>query len=361
MLAEVDVFVGNNTLIDPEVFQLWLQGYSAQDAAVTLHHNERMKETDIPLDLLKSDVLDHYRTLQMLERLLHSPVHLAEQWTFQLAPQTQRMLIARYYDFDQNVVREFLGKKLSSRNRKDLDEVSEKTGVDIKSCRRQFDNIKRVYKAVEELPGPLSKNIQTHFLLPEELARKYAAIVYITHNRFETGKKKLGYLHLEDFIFCADHMIQSWSCRNPNCKYEESGMEMDREFLQHLREMKLLLDKDHIDRLKDSVLFSLRSQISKHTLQDVESNFKSLTRTLVNIAYGLNHSKDLRDFFIDIVEKIIEPCRAAHWTMDELQLVMDVFVKSPQSVTFAHDIHLHEVWVRYAETMAKCVYKLYSA
>ncbi|KAH7939682.1 acidic fibroblast growth factor intracellular-binding protein isoform X1 [Rhipicephalus sanguineus] len=361
MLAEVDVFVGNNTLIDPEVFQLWLQGYSAQDAAVTLHHNERMKETDIPLELLKSDVLDHYRTLQMLERLLHSPVHLAEQWTFQLAPQTQRMLIARYYDFDQNVVREFLGKKLSSRNRKDLDEVSEKTGVDIKSCRRQFDNIKRVYKAVEELPGPLSKNIQIHFLLPEELARKYSAIVYITHNRFETGKKKLGYLHLEDFIFCADHMIHSWSCRNPNCKYEESGMEMDREFLQHLREMKLLLDKDHIDRLKDSVLFSVRSHISKHTLQDVESNFKSLTRTLVNIAYGLNHSKDLRDFFIDIVEKIIEPCRTAHWTVDELQLVMDAFVKSPQSVTFGHDLHLHEVWVRYAETMAKCVYKLYSA
>ncbi|KAL3183522.1 hypothetical protein MRX96_033631 [Rhipicephalus microplus] len=229
------------------------------------------------------------------------------------------MLIARYYDFDQNVVREFLGKKLSSRNRKDLDEVSEKTGVDIKSCRRQFDNIKRVYKAVEELPGPLSKNIQTHFLLPEELARKYAAIVYITHNRFRNWQKEAG---------------------NPNCKYEESGMEMDREFLQHLREM---------------------NHISKHTLQDVESNFKSLTRTLVNIAYGLNHSKDLRDFFIDIVEKIIEPCRAAHWTVDELQLVMDAFVKSPQSVTFAHDIHLHEVWVRYAETMAKCVYKLYSA
>lgn len=361
MLAEVDVFVGNNTLIDPEVFQLWLQGYSAQDAAVALHYNERMKEPDVPLELLKSDVLDHYRTLLMLERLLHSPVHLAEQWTFQLAPQTQRMLIAKYYDFDASVVREFLGKKLSSRNRKDLDEVSEKTGVDIKSCRRQFDNIKRVYKVVEELTGPLTKNIQTHFLLPEELARKYAALVYTTHNRFETGKKKLLYLRLEDFVFCVDQMISSWSCRNPNCKYEESGMEMDREFLQQLREMKLLLDKDHHDRLKDAVLFSLRSQISKHTLQDVESNFKSLTRTLVNIAYGLNHSKDLRDFFIDIVEKIIEPCRSAHWTAEELRIVMDAFVKSPQNIVFAHDPHLHEVWTRYSETMAKCVCKLYPA
>ena len=53
-----------------------------------------------------------------------------------------RVLIEQYYAFDENVVREFLGKKLSSKNRKDLDDVSEKTGISLKSCRRQFDNIK---------------------------------------------------------------------------------------------------------------------------------------------------------------------------------------------------------------------------
>ena len=43
----------------------------------------------------------------------------------------------RYYEFDAAVIRELLGKKLSSRNRKDLDDVSEKTKVPLKSCRRQ--------------------------------------------------------------------------------------------------------------------------------------------------------------------------------------------------------------------------------
>ncbi|EEC03150.1 acidic fibroblast growth factor intracellular binding protein, putative [Ixodes scapularis] len=358
MLAEVDVFVGNNTLIDPDVFQLWLEGYSAQDAAVTLHHNEVMKESDIPLELLKSDVLDHYRTLQMLERLLHSPVHLAEQWTFQLTPQTQRMLIAKYDGFFTPLI---LCYKCSISVRKYTIEIN---------CRLNspFDNIKRVYKVIEEMPGPLTKNIQTHFLLPEQLARKYAAVVYITHNRFETGKKKLNYLTLDNFIFCVDQMINNWSCRNPSnlrlhttsLAYEESGMEMDREFLQQLREMKALLDREHLDRLKDAVTFSLWGRVSKHTLQDLESNFKSLTRTLVNIAYGLNHSKDLRDFFIDIVEKIIEPCRSAHWTREELQVVMEAFSKSPQSATFPHELHLYEVWVRYSETFAKCVCQMYS-
>lgn len=34
-------------------------------------------------------------------------------------------------------MRELLGHKLTQRQRKDLDEISEKTGVRIKSCRRQ--------------------------------------------------------------------------------------------------------------------------------------------------------------------------------------------------------------------------------
>ena len=41
--------------------------------------------------------------------------------------------------------------------------------------------------------------------------RQYAAIVFITNNRFETGKKKLNYLVFDDFVHCASQMIQHWS------------------------------------------------------------------------------------------------------------------------------------------------------
>ena len=34
----------------------------------------------------------------------------------------------------------------------------------------QFDNVKRVFKSVEEMPGSLVGNIQTHFLLSKHLA-----------------------------------------------------------------------------------------------------------------------------------------------------------------------------------------------
>ena len=63
-----------------------------------------------------------------------------------------------------------------------MEEISEKTGVSLKSCRRQYDNVKRVFKTVEDLPGSLVTNIKQHFLLPEELAKyvqMFSSIIYL--------------------------------------------------------------------------------------------------------------------------------------------------------------------------------------
>lgn len=47
------------------------------------------------MELLMSDVLDHYRTFHMLERLLHTPLKLTAEWTFQMEAETQLMLIEK--------------------------------------------------------------------------------------------------------------------------------------------------------------------------------------------------------------------------------------------------------------------------
>lgn len=359
LYAEVDVFVGNNTLLDPEIYDLWLRGYTAQEAATCLLHGN-LKQFGFSLELLTSDVLDHYRTFQMMERLLHCPTRLAEQWTFQITPATQKMLIERYYEFDSCVIREFLGKKLSSRNRKDLDEVSEKTGVSIKSCRRQFDNVKRVYKTVEDTCGDLVHNIQSYFLLPEKLARKYAAVVYLTNNRFETGKRKLQYVTFDDFLHCANEMMSNWCCKKPDCKYEETAMEMDREFLQELRDTKLLLEKEVFDEMKAYVVSVVRPKLSERALYDLESNFKVVSRTLVNIAYGLNHSKEVRDLFVDIVEKFIEPCRHSRWSPLDLKIFLDTYTSAATYLDiFRSEPHMLKIWKRYMQTMSSCILKMY--
>ncbi|XP_054708623.1 acidic fibroblast growth factor intracellular-binding protein-like [Uloborus diversus] len=358
MDVDIDIFVGNNTLLDPEIYEFWLSGHQPKDVSTILISGS-LKDFDVDKDMLLSDVLDHYRTFQMLERLLHYPKRLSEQWIFQIAPSMQRMLIERYYEFDDIVIREFLGKKLSARNRKDLDDVSEKTGIQIKSCRRQFDNVKRVYKVVEDCNSDLADTIRSTFLFSEKLARKYAAIVYLTSNRFETSKKKLQYLTFDDFLYCANWMMCKWSCTKSDCTYEETVMEMDREFLQDLRDLKQLLEKDSYDELKAYVLSILRPKISDRLYSDIDSNFKSFTRTFVNIAYGLNHSKEVRDLFVDIVEKLIEPIRQGKWSNKELLIFLDAYTSAAASVhLFRSDSHLLEIWERYMSNMSRFVIKM---
>ncbi|PRD25149.1 UNVERIFIED_CONTAM: Fibp [Trichonephila clavipes] len=80
-------------------------------------------------------------------------------------------------------------------------------------------------------------------------------------------------------------------------------MEMDREFLQDLRDLKPVLEKETYDELKGYVLSIMKSKLPDRIYSDLDSNFKSFTRAVVNIAYGLNHSKEARDLFVDIVEK----------------------------------------------------------
>lgn len=82
--------------------------------------------------------------------------------------------------------------------------------------------------------------------------RKYAAIVFIAVNRFETNKRKLHYLNFGDFYHCAHQMIEHWS--SPSCHAVshqseaeneiETDLDVDRGFLTDLRDLRVLLDKE---------------------------------------------------------------------------------------------------------------------
>lgn len=52
-------------------------------------------------------------------------------------------MVERYHELDDAVLRELFGKKVTSKTRKDLDDVSELTRVPLRSCHRQYDNIRR--------------------------------------------------------------------------------------------------------------------------------------------------------------------------------------------------------------------------
>ncbi|XP_039909774.1 acidic fibroblast growth factor intracellular-binding protein isoform X2 [Hirundo rustica] len=344
MSSDLDVFVGNTTLIDEEVYRLWLDGHSVAEAVARRLRGGVLEREGTSVAVLQSDTRDHYRTFQMLERLLHVPPRLLQQLLFQIPPERQALLVQRYYAFDEALARELLGKKLSKGTKKELDEVSARTGVGIRSCRRQFDNFKRVFKAVEELRGPLAENIQQLFLLPPPLAR-----------RFETGKRRLQFLSFADFAACAQSMMGHWSQGALAPEAAEPDGDLPKSFLQDLKELKVLVtDKDLLDQHKSLVCSALRGKISVYN--ELEASFKALSRALVNVGGKLTHARDVRDFFVDLVEKVIEPCRSDKWSPGDLRLFLTHYTAAPRNLPgFRHQA----LWERYMAAITACLLRMY--
>uniref|UniRef100_A0A8U8BJI1 FGF1 intracellular binding protein n=1 Tax=Geospiza parvula TaxID=87175 RepID=A0A8U8BJI1_GEOPR len=354
MSSDLDVFVGNTTLIDEEVYRLWLDGHSVAEAVARRLRGGVLEREGTSVAVLQSDTRDHYRTFQMLERLLHAPPRLLQQLLFQIPPERQALLVQRYYAFDEALARELLGKKLSKGTKKELDEVSA-NWVGIRSCRRQFDNFKRVFKAVEELRGPLAENIQQLFLLPPALARDYAAIVFFANSRFETGKRRLQFLSFGDFAACAQSMMAHWSQGALAPEAAEPDGDLPKSFLQDLKELKVLVsDKDLLDQHKSLVCAALRGKISVYN--ELEANFKALSRALVNVGGKLTHARDVRDFFVDLVEKVIEPCRSDKWSPGDLRLFLTHYTAAPRNLPgFRHQA----LWERYMAAISACLLRMY--
>ncbi len=144
MASALDVFVAEPTEIDLDVFRLWLCGDGAEKATEErLAQNPSSSEFDNYGDLLLDETRGYFELFAILEPYLQLPSRFLKQGLVQLPVSVKLAMIQYYYAFDERVVREFLGKKLNTKNRKDLDDVSEKIGVSLRNCRRQFDNIKQ--------------------------------------------------------------------------------------------------------------------------------------------------------------------------------------------------------------------------
>lgn len=377
MSRSLSIFVSEPADPDLDTFLLWVEGHGVKEATEMRLDNEPAitKEFIDYKQLLLSETQEQFRMFGLLQPYLQLPQTFMNQHLFQLSHSTKRAMIERYYVFDEPVVREFLGKKLSSKNRKDLDHISEKTGIDLKSCRRQFDNIKQVLRVVEvdDPDGSLTlvESIKQKFILPEKMAGVYASVVFISANRFETNKKKLSSFSFSDFTQCASEMINHWTAGSEGSLAVDDDLELDRDFLQDLHDLKLsMLGRTWVDRHLKMVVKDLRKKkLSAPFVKSVEQNFRVLSKALTSLGSSLVRSKDLKDFFVDVVEDIVEPCKTFGWSQQDVDTVLTSLGGTMAECEQAHyrqtgrpDVH-EKLWSvvynRYLHTLKYCIMILY--
>ncbi|KAG0263696.1 hypothetical protein BG011_008299 [Mortierella polycephala] len=327
-MSEWMVTTSSAVVLDESTLQLWLLGHNVDQATVL-----RMPAVKpaVPSRVLKSYITSQYRTYEMMHHYLHHPRHFAGQFMFPLSQSAKQHLIEMYYSFDESVVREILGKKLNSRTRKDLDEVHEKTGVKLASCRRQFDNLKRVMKKVEDAEGrTLIQDIKHQFLLPHHLARQYAHILFIADNRLDTFRKRLLCYQFQDFEYCGEVFMQHWTASTT-----DTLPEFDPRLSQDARDLKSLLlnDRAVLDEIRNRVSNNLGQSAHPPVMERIQNNFKVVLRNILSVGCMVNQQKEVRNIFAEIVDKLVDPFLQVGWSPVDMELFFDSMITEFHNTT----------------------------
>ena len=180
--------------------------------------DERLQELKL---LYAEEVQDYFRTFEILRHYLEVPSSVRMQPTMCPIPDTvqQSELINRFYGFEHAFFREMMGHKLTKTFRSNLDDISDTHRLSLKSCRRQFDNLFRIFSRIDDIPtyrGNLTASIMKDFLLKARLARSYAAAVFLLFHRFdlETSRKKFQFLSWDDCEALAHCIMSLWLSEN---------------------------------------------------------------------------------------------------------------------------------------------------
>ncbi|KAI8848973.1 acidic fibroblast growth factor binding protein [Chytridium lagenaria] len=327
-------FVGTQFTLDRTVWHLWLMGLSVEAASQFIRKKNRALPDEASAKIF---VLSQFRNFEMLESFLHRPRSLLTQLIFPLSPETVQYLVDTYYSFEPKVLREVLGKKLSSRARKELDDAHEKSRVPMQGCRRMFDNLRRLMKRVEDAEGDMQKIIQSDFLIQKELASKYSHVIFINIHRLDCSKKKLANMSFDDFEQVGSLLMQYCTSQTT-----AAVPDMDVALAQDARDLKAVMfnRKEVLEEYRLIIQTRLQASERANIFEKCGvSSFKVLLRNVFSIGSGLSYTKELKDIFTSLVEKVLEPCQSFGWSASDVELFFTLAIQefsSLESITVAY-------------------------
>ncbi|KAJ2723846.1 hypothetical protein GGI07_002385 [Coemansia sp. Benny D115] len=342
--ANFTAIVSTPVVVDSLVFGEYIAGASVGEIVTKIRQEPDMNDTDEAA--IAEYIKGQLYLMQYLEYYMHRPRYFLEQrHLLPLDDRARKDLVERYYTFDEPVMLEFLSRKLNSRTRTYLPEVATKTGVPIASCKRQFENIKRIAKQAEDEEGvPLVEEIMDKFALSESLALKYSHMLFLNINRVDTTKRCLAHFKFSDFDFCASILIKYWTTTSSTMTLDD----IDEPLTQHAQQLKSLLveNKANYDTLCSDIRSHISLSISKpsagsstsvaasnaqtllHILENKTARgttqLRAILRTTFSLVAGFDASSTQRDVLGIIVEKIVDPFASLGLRSEGMELFYDL-------------------------------------
>ncbi|EFA76138.1 hypothetical protein PPL_10719 [Heterostelium album PN500] len=237
-----DVFVSDPIPVNTFIYKSWLDGLTERECASRRDAIDKMSSnsTTGSWQLLLEETEDQYRNFSLLQTALEHPKTLANHSMFQMDLISRRLLIEGYYEFDDYLMRELIGRKLTSGQRRDLDDTSEKLKIRLSTCERQFDNLKRISRVVfTDVKSNSIDLITNEFSLSRDLAKKYARVLFLCFHRFDLSHKRVNVLNTQELMRAAEQVMSYWG--DPMKLY---CMDLDIKLKEDVRDLKVYLSKE---------------------------------------------------------------------------------------------------------------------
>ena len=177
-----DVFTCDPFRVDLGLFREWTQGTTVEGAAQLIKNRDRQR-ADAEFfasprfeSLALGSARHQYHFFRLLAEKLERPAVLLDRLELHIPLELHAAVVGCYYAFDGAVARLLVGRKLTANLRKDVDDVASESGVPLTSCLRQYDNFRRVTKAVETHrqtapSAPTLAFLQRRFCFSDSLAQ----------------------------------------------------------------------------------------------------------------------------------------------------------------------------------------------
>ncbi|KAI8324698.1 hypothetical protein GQ54DRAFT_55714 [Martensiomyces pterosporus] len=348
--------VSTPVVIDNMVFDGYISGHSVAEVVTRMRQEPDMCGAQ---EMAVAEyVKGQFHLMQYMEYYLHRPRYFLEQrHLLPLSDKARAELVERYYAFDEPVMLELLSRKLNSRTRTYLPEVAEKTGIPIASCKRQFENIKRIAKQSEDEEGvPLVNEIMDKFALPEPLAMHYAHMLFLNINRIDTTKRCLAHFKYSDFDFCASTLIRYWTTASSTMTLDD----IDEPLTHQAQQLKGLLvdNKAHSDQLCAAVRqhihalsprtpngsASTDTTAPSQALLNILDNragrgttqLRAILRTSFSIVADINASSTLRNVLGIVVEKVVDSFVSLGLRSEDMELFYDSVITQAANFLAEH-------------------------
>lgn len=269
--------------VDFPIFDLWLQGKRSKEMLDYFSSNSSNMRQMFADDIILSHIKDQRSLYLFLKGYLEHP------WDFnvlrhQLNPKDRNKLINTYYSFSHSFLRELVNHRISSKLRKDVDEIATKLRLPIIPCFRFFDNFRNVLNKFDDSDTvPIYEFVKQTFSMSDDLARSYATVVFLQHFKFDVSKKRLQYLSFSNLCSVSMYMMQHWTSNSA----EDISDYIDRELFNRLHECKNV-DNDGLNLLTEFVATRMSAA------GDGKETIKNVIKEIVSLGA---HLKDVKEIF----------------------------------------------------------------